>query len=264
MIITGEGKVAVVIGGGQTLGAFLCKGLAENGFDVACLDINKRNAQKVAEDIKKSFPKITVIGLEVDATNEVSVEKAFEIIKKDLGVPYLMIYSAGIASANKITDFIFSDWEKSLAVNLTGYFLSSKYVARHMIAHNIQGSIIQINSKSGKVGSKHNAGYSAAKFGGWGLTQTLALDLAEHGIRVHSLMLGNLLSSPLFHSLKPQYAKKLGILESEVEQVYIDKVPMKRGCEYSDVLSMILFYSSEFASYETGQALNITGGQVMH
>ena len=69
------------------------------------------------------------------------------------------------------------------------------------------GRIIQINSKSGKVGSKHNSGYSAAKFGGVGLTQSLALDLAEHNITVHSLMLGNLLKSPMFQSLLPQYAK---------------------------------------------------------
>ncbi len=75
-----------------------------------------------------------------------------------------------------------------------------------MIRDGIKGRIIQINlAKSGKVGSKHNSGYSAAKFGGVGLTQSLALDLAEYGITVHSLMLGNLLKSPMFQSL-PQYA----------------------------------------------------------
>ena len=123
--------------------------------------------------------------------------------------------------------------------------------------------LIQINSKSGKVGSKHNSGYSAAKFGGVGLTQSLALDLADHGITVNSLMLGNLLKSPMFQSLIPQYAQKLGIPESEVEQVYIDKVPLKRGCDYQDVLNVLLFYASEKASYCTGQSINITGGQVM-
>lgn len=102
-----------------------------------------------------------------------------------------------------------------------------------MIRDGIKGRIIQINSKSGKVGSKHNSGYSAAKFGGVGLTQSLALDLAEYGITVHSLMLGNLLKSPMFQSLLPQYATKLGIDESEVEQYYIDKVPLKRGCGIS-------------------------------
>jgi len=101
---------------------------------------------------------------------------------------------------------------------LTGYFLCAREMARLMIKHKVAGRIIQINSKSGKVGSKHNSGYSAAKFGGVGLTQSLALDLADYGITVNSLMLGNLLKSPMFQSLLPQYAKKLGIDESQVEQ----------------------------------------------
>ncbi len=79
-----------------------------------------------------------------------------------------------------------------------------------MIRDGIQGRIIQINP-SGKVGSKHNSGYSAAKFGGVGLTESLALDLAEYGITVHSLMLGNLLKSPMFQLPSPQYATQLGI-----------------------------------------------------
>jgi len=76
-------------------------------------------------------------------------------------------------------------------------------------------------------------------------------------------MLGNLLKSPMFQSLLPQYAKKLGIKADEVEQYYIDKVPLKRGCDYQDVLDMLLFYASDIASYCTGQSINITGGQVM-
>lgn len=76
-------------------------------------------------------------------------------------------------------------------------------------------------------------------------------------------MLGNLLKSPMFQSLIPQYAKKLGIPVENVEQLYIDKVPLKRGCEYKDVLNSILFYGSENAAYMTGQSINITGGQVM-
>ncbi|VDA70339.1 Sorbitol-6-phosphate 2-dehydrogenase [Klebsiella pneumoniae] len=122
-----------------------------------------------------------------------------------------------------------------------GYFCAREF-SRLMIRDGIKGRIIQINSKSGKVG-KHNSGYSAAKFGGVGLTQSLALDLAEYGITVHSLMLGNLLKSPMFQSLLPQYATKLGIDESEVEQYYIDKVP-QRGCEYQDVLNVLMFYAS--------------------
>ena len=76
-------------------------------------------------------------------------------------------------------------------------------------------------------------------------------------------MLGNLLKSPMFQSLLPQYATKLGLKTDEVEQYYIDKVPLKRGCDYQDVLNMLLFYASHKASYCTGQSINVSGGQVM-
>ena len=175
----------------------------------------------------------------------------------------MLVYSAGIAKAAFISDFELGDFDRSLQVNLVGYFLCAREFSRLMIRDGIQGRIIQINSKSGKVGSKHNSGYSAAKFGGVGLTQSLALDLAEYGITVHSLMLGNLLKSPMFQSLLPQYATKLGIKAEDVEQYYIDKVPLKRGCDYQDVLNMLLFYASPKASYCTGQSINVTGGQVM-
>ena len=255
-------KVAVVVGGGQTLGAFLSKGLGKAGYNVAVLDLNGENAVKVAAEIEAEFG-IVSKGYKVDATNEEQVINVFNIVKNDFQKIDLMVYSAGVAKSRKITDFELKDFEFTMSVNTTGYFLCARETARIMIDTKTAGCIIQINSKSGKVGSKHNSAYSASKFAGVGLTQSLALDLAEHNIRVNSLMLGNLLKSPMFQSLIPQYAKKLGIPENEVEQVYIDKVPLKRGCDYQDVLNTILFYGSENASYMTGQSINITGGQVM-
>lgn len=198
-----------------------------------------------------------------DATSEQSVLALSRGVDEIFGRVDLLVYSAGIAKAAFISDFQLGDFDRSLQVNLVGYFLCAREFSRLMIRDGIQGRIIQINSKSGKVGSKHNSGYSAAKFGGVGLTQSLALDLAEYGITVHSLMLGNLLKSPMFQSLLPQYATKLGIKPDQVEQYYIDKVPLKRGCDYQDVLNMLLFYASPKASYCTGQSINVTGGQVM-
>lgn len=124
--------------------------------------------------------------------------------------------------------------------------------------------IIEINSKSGKKGSLHNCAYSASKFGAIGLTQSLALDLAEDGIRVNAVCPGNFLDSPMWkNGLYEQYAQKLNIPKEKVRQAYIDKVPLKRGCIYEDVSNLVLFLSSEEASYMTGQAINVTGGQEM-
>ncbi|MEQ9869495.1 sorbitol-6-phosphate dehydrogenase [Pectobacterium odoriferum] len=256
-------QVAVVIGGGQTLGAYLCEGLAEAGYKVAVADLNEKNAQSIADAINKRHGENKARAFGVDATNEEGVVALAHQVDNEFGRTDLLLYSAGIAKAAPITEFGLSDFDLSLQVNLVGYFLCAREFSKLMIREGIKGRIIQINSKSGKVGSKHNSGYSAAKFGGVGLTQSLALDLAEYGITVHALMLGNLLKSPMFQSLLPQYAEKLGIQPDQVEQHYIDKVPLKRGCNYEDVLNILLFYASDKAAYCTGQSINVTGGQVM-
>ena len=254
---------AIVIGGGQTLGAFLSKGLADAGYRVAVADLNGDNAERVAAEINAAHGAGTAAGFAADATNEAAVDELAAAVDRTFGRSDLLLYSAGVAKASPIWDFPLKDFQRSLDVNLTGYFLCARAFARLMRRDGIRGRIIEINSKSGKVGSKYNSGYSAAKFGAVGLTQSLALDLADKGITVNALMLGNLLKSPMFQSLIPEYAKKLGIPEDQVEQTYIDKVPLKRGCDYQDVLNVLLFYASDKASYCTGQSINITGGQVM-
>ncbi|UWD35251.1 sorbitol-6-phosphate dehydrogenase [Mycoplasma cottewii] len=250
-------KVAIVAGGAKSLGKYLATGLHSNGYKVVVLDIDNNNLDK----LKAENPSIDTYLC--DLTSEQDVVKVFKEIENKYTTIDTLIYNAGWAKSSKITDFEYADFIKSVKINLDGYFLTAREASKIMIKSNADGKIIQINSKSGRVGSKHNSGYSAAKFGGVGLTQSLALDLAEHNIRVNSLMLGNLLDSEMFESLIPQYAKKLNIKESEVKQLYIDKVPLKRGCSFEDVLNVLLFYISDKASYCTGQSINITGGQVM-
>ena len=165
--------------------------------------------------------------------------------------------------SEEISAFPAEKWRAVMNVNLFGYFLCAKHAARVMKPQK-KGVILQINSKSGKKGSFKNSAYAASKFGGIGLTQSIALDLAEDGIRVNAICPGNLLDSPLWvDSLYKQYAKKLNITESEVRQRYIDQVPMKRGCTYEDVCNVVVFLASDQASYMTGQAINVTGGQEM-
>ncbi len=130
-----------------------------------------------------------------------------------------------------------------------------------------KGVIIEINSKSGKKGSYKNSAYAASKFGGIGLTQSIALDLADYNVRVNAICPGNLLDSPLWNegpnSLFKQYARKWNITEEEVRKKYVDQVPMKRGTTYEDVCNLVVFLASDQASYMTGQAINVTGGQEM-
>lgn len=257
-----QNRVALVTGGGQGLGQAICQRLADEGCHVVVADLNKEAAANTAANIAGSTDRQT-LAVKVDVTDEAQVAAMVEQTEAKFGRLDIAVANAGILIAGEITQFPVDKWRAVIEVNLTGYFLTAKYVARVMKRRQ-SGSIIQINSKSGKKGSYKNSAYAASKFGGIGLTQSLALELAEYGVRVNAVCPGNLLDSPLWvDSLYDQYAQRLGITPEEVRQKYIDQVPMKRGCTYQDVCNVVIFLASDQANYMTGQAINVTGGQEM-
>ncbi len=255
-----QDRIGLVTGGAQGLGQALCQRLAAEGCHVVVADLNEEAAQATAAEIAAISDRQT-LAVKVDVTDEAQVEALVAQIVEKFGQLDIAVSNAGILIAEEITEFPAEKWRAVMNVNLFGYFLTAKHAARVMKAQR-SGVIIQINSKSGKKGSYKNSAYAASKFGGIGLTQSIALDLAEFGVRVNAVCPGNLLDSPLWvNSLYSQYAKKWGITEAEVRQKYIDQVPMKRGCTYEDVCNVVVFLASDQASYMTGQAINVTGGQ---
>ncbi|MBI5093871.1 MAG: sorbitol-6-phosphate dehydrogenase [Candidatus Hydrogenedentes bacterium] len=257
-----DGKKAIVTGAAQGLGAAIVERLAEEGCDVAAWDVNAQSVQATAEGAAKRFGR-TVIGETVDVTSASAVRAAVDAAVSRFGALDIFVSNAGILFSGESTEFDIEKWRKVIDINLTGYFLCAREAARVMLPRK-SGSIIQINSKSGKKGSFRNSAYAASKFGGIGVTQSLALEFAEQGIRVNSVCPGNLLDSPLWtQSLFKQYAANQGISEAAVRQKYIDQVPMKRACQYQDVTNVVVFLASEDSSYMTGQAINVTGGQEM-
>jgi sorbitol-6-phosphate 2-dehydrogenase len=257
-----QDRIALVTGGGQGLGQAICQRLAVEGAEVVVADLNEAMAVETAGGVTQATGRQT-LGLGVDVTQEFQVERMVAQTLDKFGRLDIVVANAGIVIAGELTEFPADKWRTVIEVNLNGYFLTAKYAARPMKAQR-NGSIIQINSKSGKKGSYKNSAYSASKFGGIGLTQSLALELAEYNVRVNAVCPGNLLDSPLWvNSLYRQYAERLGITEAEVRQRYIDQVPMKRGCSYDDVCNVVLFLASDQAAYMTGQAINVTGGQEM-
>ena len=256
-----EGKKAVVTGGAQGLGASIVQHLAEVGCDVAVWDINLEKVRETATEIAGKTGR-TVLGDAVDVTDSQQVREAMDKAAGALGGLDVFVANAGILVSGDAIEFDVAKWRKVIDVDLTGYFICAREAARVMLDSG--GSIIQINSKSGKKGSFRNSAYVAAKFGGVGVTQSLALEFAEKNIRVNCICPGNLLDSPLWvDSLFKQYAANQGIGEAEVRQKYIDKVPMKRGCQYRDVTNLVVFLASDGSTYMTGQAINVTGGQEM-
>ncbi len=255
-------QVALVTGGAQGLGEAICRRLADEGAHVVVADINLEGAQETAAAIAASTGR-RAIGVKADVTNEAEVAAMVDLAVETFGRLDICVSNAGVLISEAIDEFAAAKWRLVIEVNLVGYFLVAKHAARVMKGRR-SGTIIQINSKSGKKGSYKNSAYAASKFGGIGLTQSLALELAEDNIRVNAICPGNLLDSPLWvDSLYAQYAKKWGITEAEVRQRYIDQVPMKRGCSYEDITNVVVFLASDQAGYMTGQAINVTGGQEM-
>ena len=257
-----QDQIALVTGGAQGLGAAICRRLADEGAHLVVADLNLDGAKATADEIAAQTGR-RAIAVGVDVTDEGQVEAMVQRAVDEYGRLDILVSNAGVLIAEAIDEFPADKWRLVMDVNLYGYFLVSKHVARVMKVQG-SGTIIQVNSKSGKKGSYKNSAYAASKFGGIGLTQSLGLELAEHGIRVNAVCPGNLLDSPLWvDSLYAQYAKKWGITEKEVRKKYTDQVPMKRGCTYDDVTNVIVFLASDQAGYMTGQAVNVTGGQEM-
>ena len=256
-------KVALVTGTGQGLGEALAHRLAAEGcVAVSVGDIDGEKAESVAEAIAKKH-QCRTMAFQADVTSPDDVEAMVTRTRVAFGSLDILVSNAGILKAGDITEFPIEDWRRVMEVNLFGYFLCARAAARVMVQQK-SGVIIQINSKSGKKGSFRNSAYAASKFGGIGLTQSIALDLAPHGIRVNAVCPGNLLDGTLWQdSLYEQYARTQGITVEEVRQKYESQVPLGRGCTYEDVGNVVAFLASDEAGYMTGQAINVTGGQEM-
>ncbi len=257
-----EDRVALVTGGAQGLGQAICERLAGEGAHVVVADMNEEAAQATAARIAAQTDRRS-LAVKVNVTDEAQVQAAIDQVVQAFGRLDIVVSNAGILVAEEVTDFPAEKWRAVIEVNLVGYFLIAKHAARVMREQR-RGVIIQINSKSGKRGSFKNSAYAASKFGGIGLTQSIAMELAEYGVRVNAICPGNLLDSPLWvNSLYEQYAKRWNMTKEEVRQKYIDQVPMKRGTTYEDVCNVLVFLASDQSSYMTGQAINVTGGQEM-
>lgn len=258
-----QGQVAIVTGAAQGLGEAIAIRLAQEGCTgVTVADMQKDKAIEVAARIAADYPQCRTLGVGVDVTDYPSVTAMVDQTVEAFGQLDIMVSNAGILISEDILEFDPAKWRKVVDVNLFGYFLCAKEAARVM-APRKSGVILQINSKSGLKGSFRNSAYAASKFGGVGLTQSICMDLAPYGIRVNAICPGNLLDGTLWSdSLFEQYAKKWNLTVEEVRKKYTDQVPLGRGCTYADVTNMVVFLASEDASYITGEALRVAGGQI--
>ncbi len=254
-------KVAVVTGAAQGIGFGLAERFAREGADVVLADMNRQGAEDAAAKLAESTDRRT-LGLKVNVTAWDEVKSMVDTVVDQFGRIDVFVNNAGILKSHFIADFPEQDYDAVIAVNLKGTFLCCKAVAGQMVKQE-SGSIVNINSKSGKKGGLWNAAYCSSKFGAIGLTQSVALDLAPSGARVNAICPGDVLSTPLWDKLDKMYAKKLNKTPEQVRQTYIDKVPLGRETTVDDVAAMAVFLASDESTYITGQALNVSGGAVM-
>ncbi len=267
------GKIALVTGAAQGFGYEIACALAAEGAWVALADINEEGVKAAANSINAER-NASAIGVAVNVADIASLRQAVEKVVTEFGGIDLLVANAGVLRAGSVKTLSERDLDFVTSVNYKGYFLSVQAVApvmalQHAAAPGIWSDIIQINSKSGLVGSNKNGAYAGSKFGGIGLTQSFAMELVEDGIKVNSICPGNFYDGPLWadpeKGLFKQYLDSGKVPGArtfqDVKNFYESKVPMRRGCTTPDVMKAIYYLVEQ--NYETGQAVPVTGGQVM-
>jgi NAD(P)-dependent dehydrogenase (short-subunit alcohol dehydrogenase family)/ribulose-5-phosphate 4-epimerase/fuculose-1-phosphate aldolase len=267
-------KIALVTGAAQGFGLGIAEELLAEGANVVLADLNAEAARQRAGELAGRFGAARVLAAGADVTDEAALERLVQETVLAYGGLDLFVSNAGVLKAGGLEEMDRDSFELVNRVNYTAYFLGCRQASRPMkVQHRFEprwfSDIIQVNSKSGLEGSNRNFAYAGSKFGGIGLTQSFALELVEHNIKVNAVCPGNLFDGPLWSDpqtgLFVQYLRTgkvpgAGTIE-EVRRHYEAKVPMGRGCTVRDVARAIFYLMEQ--EYETGQALPVTGGQVM-
>jgi sorbitol-6-phosphate 2-dehydrogenase len=274
---TMKDRICLVTGGAQGFGEEIVRGLCDGGALVFIADLNFERAQALAKEINGECDRCAAFAVEVNVGDEASVAAMFEKVALMTGGIDLCVSNAGVLRAQPILEQDIEAFTFVTGINYTGFAIISKHAGLLMRRQSFAASatrpwmtdIIQINSKSGLEGSNKNGAYAGSKFGGIGLVQSFAKELVEYGIKVNAICPGNFFNGPLWSDpekgLFVQYLKTGKVPGAktieDVKAFYESKVPMGRGCEGPDVLKAIYYLVDQ--AYETGQALPVTGGQVM-
>jgi 3-oxoacyl-[acyl-carrier protein] reductase len=243
-----KGKVSLVTGGARGIGKAIADTLVAAGSDIVLIDVLEADLKTAEADLAAKGVK--ALGLKADVTSFESIEKATDEIIEKFGKIDVMVNNAGITRDNLLIGMSDEEWDKVIAVNLKGTFNMIRVVGRQMLRKR-SGSIINIASISGHIGTPGQANYAASKAGVMALTKTSAREFAKRGIRVNAVAPGFIETA------------MTAVLPEEVKAKYRDQTPLNRNGLPADVAGAVLFFACDISSFVTGQTLNVDGGMVM-
>ena len=269
-----EGKTIIVTGAAQGFGEGIARELIKQGANIVVADLNEVTGMKTAAGFNEIAGANKAMFVKTNVADMDSLRALIKETVVNFGALDAFVSNAGVVRAGDLEAMTPENFEFVTNINYKAYFFCAK-VASHVMkvetAHDPEyfADIVQINSKSGLVGSKANFAYAGGKFGGIGLTQSFALELAPFRIKVNSICPGNYYDGPLWSD--PEKGLFIQYLKAgkapgaktvqDVKDYYLSKVPMRKGCNPEDVCKAILYAMEQTG--ETGQAIPVTGGQVM-
>ncbi|MBQ1936708.1 MAG: SDR family NAD(P)-dependent oxidoreductase [Bacteroidales bacterium] len=269
-----EGKTIIVTGAAQGFGEGIARELMKQGANIVVADLNEAVGEETAKSFNQMGGSNKAIFVKTNVADMDSLNNLIKTTIVNFGALDVFVSNAGVLRAGDLNAMTPENFAFVTNINYNAYFYCAKVASKVMkiqTAHDPEyfADIVQVNSKSGLRGSKANFAYAGGKFGGIGLTQSFALELAPFRIKVNSICPGNFYDGPLWsnpvNGLFVQYlaAGKVPGAKTvqDVKDFYLNQVPMRKGCNPEDVTKAILYAIEQTG--ETGQAIPVTGGQVM-
>jgi 3-oxoacyl-[acyl-carrier protein] reductase len=255
-----EGQVAIVTGAGRGIGRATALELAQMGADIVVAELDSVSAERTAAEVKSRGRRASVVP--TDVTSLTDLRTMAERTRAEFGRIDVLINNAGIYRAASPLDITEEHWDAIMNVNAKAVFFASQAVLPVMIAQR-RGSIISLASMAGKVGSRSNLPYNASKAAVISITKSLALAHAADGIRVNCVCPG-FVETDMWMAVAREQGALMGLAPEEFTRQRAAQVPLGRMERPEDIANVIGFLASERAAYMTGQAINVTGGLIMH